>query len=49
MIEFLLPGADLVTPNLFEASQLAKSGPIRSKEQMEAAAVPFMLMVPSMF
>lgn len=38
MIEFLLPGADLVTPNLFEASQLAKSGPIRSKEQMEAAA-----------
>lgn len=38
MIEFLLPGADLVTPNLFEASQLAKSGPIRSKEKMEEAA-----------
>lgn len=38
MIEFLLPRADLVTPNLFEASQLAKSGPIRTVEQMKEAA-----------
>lgn len=38
MIEFLLPRADLVTPNLFEASQLAKSGPIKSLEQMQEAA-----------
>lgn len=38
MIEFLLPRADLVTPNLFEASQLAKTGPIRSQEKMQEAA-----------
>ncbi len=38
MIEFLLPRADLVTPNLFEASQLAKSGPIKTLEQMQEAA-----------
>ncbi|NMO97931.1 bifunctional hydroxymethylpyrimidine kinase/phosphomethylpyrimidine kinase [Paenibacillus lemnae] len=38
MIEFLLPRADLVTPNLFEASQLAKSGPIRTIDQMQEAA-----------
>ncbi|MFC7678462.1 pyridoxine/pyridoxal/pyridoxamine kinase [Paenibacillus sp. GCM10028914] len=38
MIEFLLPRADLVTPNLFEASQLAKSGPIKTLDQMQEAA-----------
>jgi len=38
MIKYLIPGADLVTPNLFEASQLAKTGPIRSLEQMQQAA-----------
>jgi pyridoxine kinase len=38
MLELLIPGADLVTPNLFEASQLAKTGPIRSVEQMQEAA-----------
>ncbi|MFD1953148.1 bifunctional hydroxymethylpyrimidine kinase/phosphomethylpyrimidine kinase [Paenibacillus thailandensis] len=38
MIKYLIPGADLVTPNLFEASQLAKTGPIRSREQMQQAA-----------
>ncbi|MFF2482475.1 bifunctional hydroxymethylpyrimidine kinase/phosphomethylpyrimidine kinase [Paenibacillus sp. NPDC058071] len=38
MLQFLIPGADLVTPNLFEASQLAKTGPIRTREQMQQAA-----------
>jgi len=38
MLEFLLPRADVVTPNLFEASQLAKSGPITTLEQMQEAA-----------
>ena len=38
MLEFLLPRADLVTPNLFEASQLAKSGPITTLDQMQEAA-----------
>ena len=38
MIQFLLPHADLVTPNLFEASQLAKTGPITTLEQMQEAA-----------
>lgn len=38
MLELLIPGADLVTPNLFEASQLAKTGPIRTVEQMQQAA-----------
>ncbi|MET3209046.1 UNVERIFIED_CONTAM: pyridoxine kinase [Paenibacillus sp. PvR008] len=38
MLEFLIPGADLVTPNLFEASQLAKNGPITTLEQMQEAA-----------
>ncbi|SFS54431.1 bifunctional hydroxymethylpyrimidine kinase/phosphomethylpyrimidine kinase [Paenibacillus sp. 453mf] len=38
MLKYLIPGADLVTPNLFEASQLAKTGPIRSREQMQQAA-----------
>ncbi|WP_211746008.1 pyridoxine/pyridoxal/pyridoxamine kinase [Paenibacillus sp. Marseille-Q4541] len=38
MIEFLLPRADLVTPNVFEASQLAKTGPITTLEQMQEAA-----------
>lgn len=38
MIEFLLPRADLVTPNLFEASQLAKTGPIKTPEEMQEAA-----------
>lgn len=39
MLQYLIPQADLVTPNLFEASQLAKTGPIRSREQMQQAAV----------
>ncbi|MCL9659825.1 pyridoxine/pyridoxal/pyridoxamine kinase [Paenibacillus hunanensis] len=39
MLELLIPGADLVTPNLFEASQLAKTAPIRTEEQMKEAAV----------
>ncbi|QAY65752.1 bifunctional hydroxymethylpyrimidine kinase/phosphomethylpyrimidine kinase [Paenibacillus protaetiae] len=38
MLDVLIPGADLVTPNLFEASQLAKTGPIRSREMMQQAA-----------
>ena len=38
MIEFLLPRADLVTPNIFEASQLAKTGPITTLEKMQEAA-----------
>lgn len=38
MLEFLIPGADLVTPNLFEASQLAKTGPITTEDQMKQAA-----------
>jgi pyridoxine kinase len=37
--ELLVPRATVVTPNLFEASQLAKTGPIRTIEDMKNAAV----------
>lgn len=37
--ELLVPRATVVTPNLFEAAQLAKSGPIKTVEDMKAAAV----------
>lgn len=39
MRELLLPRALVVTPNLFEAGQLAQSGPVRSLEDMKTAAV----------
>jgi pyridoxine kinase len=39
MREFLLPRATVVTPNLFEAGQLAQTGPVRTLEDMKAAAV----------
>ncbi|WP_100401446.1 pyridoxine/pyridoxal/pyridoxamine kinase [Bacillus sp. FJAT-42315] len=38
MREFLLPIATVVTPNLFEAWQLSGVGPIRTVEDMKAAA-----------
>jgi len=38
MIEFLLPKALVVTPNLFEAGQLAGNGPLRTIEDMKEAA-----------
>ncbi|ALC88638.1 pyridoxal kinase [Bacillus sp. FJAT-18017] len=38
MRELLLPIATVVTPNLFEAGQLAKTGPIRSMDQLKEAA-----------
>ncbi|KKK38019.1 pyridoxal kinase [Mesobacillus campisalis] len=38
MREFLLPRATIVTPNLFEAWQLAQTGPIRNVDQMKEAA-----------
>lgn len=38
MQEYLLPRAAVVTPNLFEAGQLAGTGAIRSIEDMKAAA-----------
>lgn len=37
--EILVPLATVVTPNLFEASQLAKTPPIRTIEDMKEAAV----------
>lgn len=37
--ELLVPRAIIVTPNLFEASQLAKTGPIRTIDDMKNAAV----------
>ncbi|MCG0239732.1 MAG: pyridoxine/pyridoxal/pyridoxamine kinase [Firmicutes bacterium] len=37
--ELLLPRALVTTPNLFEAAQLAKMGPIRTLEEMQEAAV----------
>ncbi|WP_174734720.1 pyridoxine/pyridoxal/pyridoxamine kinase [Mesobacillus harenae] len=37
--ELLVPRATIVTPNLFEAWQLAQTGPIRSIEDMKKAAV----------
>ncbi|KYD07814.1 pyridoxine/pyridoxal/pyridoxamine kinase [Heyndrickxia sporothermodurans] len=39
MRELLVPRATIVTPNLFEAGQLAKSGPIKTIDDMKAAAV----------
>ncbi|MCG4811539.1 bifunctional hydroxymethylpyrimidine kinase/phosphomethylpyrimidine kinase, partial [Faecalibacillus intestinalis] len=35
----LLPRATITTPNLFEARQLAQTGPIKTVEDMKAAAV----------
>jgi pyridoxine kinase len=37
--DILVPLATVVTPNLFEASQLAKTAPIKTIEDMKAAAV----------
>lgn len=37
--EILVPRATIVTPNLFEAGQLAKSGPIRTVNEMKEAAI----------
>lgn len=37
--ELLVPKATVVTPNLFEAAQLAKTSPIKTVEDMKAAAV----------
>jgi pyridoxine kinase len=37
--EVMVPIATIVTPNLFEASQLAKTGPIRTIDDMKNAAV----------
>ncbi|PAF17802.1 hydroxymethylpyrimidine/phosphomethylpyrimidine kinase, partial [Shouchella clausii] len=37
--EVMVPLATVVTPNLFEASQLAKTGPIRTIEDMKNAAI----------
>lgn len=39
MINYLLPYATVVTPNLFEAGQLAGTGTPKTIEQMQAAAV----------
>jgi pyridoxine kinase len=39
MRELLLPRATIVTPNLFEAWQLAQTGPIKTIEDMKEAAV----------
>lgn len=39
MRELLLPRATVVTPNLFEAGQLAQTGPIRTLVAMKEAAV----------
>ncbi len=39
MRELLLPRATIVTPNLFEAGQLAQNGPIRTIDDMKEAAV----------
>ncbi|MED1202858.1 pyridoxine/pyridoxal/pyridoxamine kinase [Heyndrickxia acidicola] len=39
MREYLLPRAAVVTPNLFEAWQLAQTGPIKTIEDMKEAAV----------
>ena len=39
MRELLVPRAMIVTPNLFEAGQLAKTGPIKTIDEMKTAAV----------
>jgi pyridoxine kinase len=39
MRELLLPRATVVTPNLFEAGQLAQTGPVKTLEAMKEAAV----------
>ncbi|MBS4175358.1 pyridoxine/pyridoxal/pyridoxamine kinase [Bacillus sp. FJAT-49736] len=39
MRELLIPRATVVTPNLFEAWQLAKTGPIKTIDDMKEAAV----------
>jgi pyridoxine kinase len=39
MRELLLPRATVVTPNLFEAGQLAQTGPVKTLEDMKNAAV----------
>ncbi|MCG1026671.1 pyridoxine/pyridoxal/pyridoxamine kinase [Virgibacillus halodenitrificans] len=39
MRELLLPRADIITPNLFEAGQLARTGPIKTMDGMKDAAV----------
>ncbi|API92746.1 hydroxymethylpyrimidine/phosphomethylpyrimidine kinase [Virgibacillus pantothenticus] len=39
MRELLLPHAVITTPNLFEAGQLAQTGPIRTLDDMKQAAV----------
>ncbi|GIN86428.1 hydroxymethylpyrimidine/phosphomethylpyrimidine kinase [Heyndrickxia sporothermodurans] len=39
MRELLVPRATIVTPNLFEAGQLAKTGPIKTIDDMKEAAV----------
>src|SRR5690606_997595 len=38
MRELLVPRATIVTPNLFEAWQLAKTGPIKTVDDMKEAA-----------
>ena len=38
MIEYLLPKATVVTPNLFEAGQLANLGTLKSIDDMKKAA-----------
>ncbi|OCA82328.1 bifunctional hydroxymethylpyrimidine kinase/phosphomethylpyrimidine kinase [Bacillus sp. FJAT-27225] len=38
MRELLVPVSTVVTPNLFEAGQLAKTGPIRTMDQLKEAA-----------
>ncbi|UXR78609.1 MULTISPECIES: bifunctional hydroxymethylpyrimidine kinase/phosphomethylpyrimidine kinase [unclassified Staphylococcus] len=38
MIQYLLPKATVVTPNLFEAGQLSKLGTLKSMEDMKKAA-----------
>lgn len=41
MREELLPRSLVVTPNLFEAAQLAQMAPIKTIEQMKEAAKKF--------
>ncbi|PAV28240.1 bifunctional hydroxymethylpyrimidine kinase/phosphomethylpyrimidine kinase [Virgibacillus profundi] len=39
MREFLLPRATIATPNLFEAGQLAQTGPLKTVDDMKKAAI----------